>query len=71
MVGEWNGQGCIQYSDENKGVYDGEIKSGRAHGKGIVTFSDGRTFECTWFEGAPRGHGKMTLADGEVFEARW
>jgi len=49
------------------GVYDGEVRHGKMHGKGKFTYSDGSVYEGSFREGKRHGKGKMTYTTGNVF----
>ena len=40
----------------------------RNHGFGVMTYTDGYTYEGEWQDGTRSGKGKATFADGMVYE---
>lgn len=47
--------------------YEGELKSGKSHGQGKMTFEDGRYFVGTFVEGIRSGKGLMVWPDGRRY----
>ena len=47
--------------------YDGNYKSGRRHGRGILTFSNGDRYEGRFVDGEIRGKGVLYLANGDIY----
>ena len=52
-------------------IYEGEIKKGKAHGKGILTFSDDTTYEGNFKKNRPHGIGTYTDARENTYEGKW
>jgi len=52
-------------------VYEGEIKKGKAYGKGILTFSDDTTYEGKFKNNKPHGVGIYTDARENIYEGKW
>lgn len=52
-------------------TYEGEVKKGKAHGMGILTFSDGTKYEGKFKKNKMHGKGKYTDLEGNVFEGKW
>ena len=52
-------------------IYEGEIKKGKAHGKGILTFSDDTTYEGNFKKNRPHGLGIYTDARENTYEGKW
>ena len=52
-------------------TYEGEVKKGKAHGVGILTFSDGTKYEGKFKKNKMHGKGKYTDLEGNVFEGKW
>lgn len=51
------------------GVYEGELDfSGKMHGKGVFTYSNGDRYEGGFKEGVKHGRGIFTWADGRSYE---
>ena len=52
-------------------IYEGEVKKGKAHGNGILTFSDGTTYQGNFKRNKPHGVG-VYLDQREVsYEGKW
>ena len=51
--------------------YEGEVKKGKAHGIGVMTFQNGAVYEGKFSKNRIHGKGKLTLIDGEVHEGKW
>ncbi len=51
--------------------YDGEIKDGKRHGKGIMIRADGARYEGEWQNNKPHGQGTATVPDGRKREGEW
>lgn len=47
------------------------MKTGKAHGYGIMEYADGDRYEGEWREDKKHGYGKYTYADGRVREGMW
>ena len=52
-------------------IYEGEIKKGKAHGKGILTFSDDTTYEGNFKKNRPHGVGIYIDARENTYEGKW
>lgn len=58
--------GIIKF--ENGDVYDGEIKDEEPHGKGVMTYADGKKLDFEdWKNGVATGKGVETEVDGTVY----
>jgi len=51
--------------------YEGEMKDGKPHGRGIYIWSSGNVYEGEWKEGKQDGKGTITLTDGSFYEGEW
>ena len=58
--------GCAE-----KGVYVGDLKDGKRHGQGTLTFSDGRKYEGEYRDDKRHGQGTETYSDGSSYEGEW
>ena len=56
---------------EGVSVYEGEMRSGKLHGRGTYAWSSGGRFEGMWREGKAHGYGTYTASDGRVFRGNW
>lgn len=54
-----------------EGTYCGQIKNGKRHGYGTMTYTDGRTYRGNWVDGNREGQGYMSFADGTTFNGKW
>tara|TARA_B100000579_G_scaffold422369_1_gene424306 strand:+ start:268 stop:795 length:528 start_codon:yes stop_codon:yes gene_type:complete len=52
-------------------TYEGQYKSGKAHGVGIFTFADGSKYEGKFRKNKVHGKGKYTDVNGKIFEGKW
>ena len=59
---EWSSGCCI---------WEGDVKKGKAHGNGILTFANGAVYEGKVSKNRIHGKGKLTTKDGEVYEGKW
>ena len=51
--------------DVDKGEYEGNLQDGLYHGKGKLSFKDGRIYEGEFVEGLRNGYGVFTTSNGE------
>ena len=51
-------------------TYEGDVKKGKAHGEGIITFADGSKYEGKFKKNKIHGKGKL-LYDNNVFEGKF
>ncbi len=51
--------------------YDGEMKDGKRHGRGIWVRSDGLKYEGEWEDDKPSGRGKLISSDGKIYIGEW
>ena len=58
--------GCAE-----KGVYVGDLKDGKRHGQGKLTFSDGRKYEGEYRDDKRHGQGTEIYSDGSSYEGEW
>ena len=62
-----------EYADyvyKSRARYTGEVKEGRRHGLGTMTWSGGVQYTGNWQEGMPKGEGTMTF-QGCSFQGNW
>lgn len=48
-------------------VYVGDLKNGKRHGQGTLTYPDGEVYVGEFRDGHEHGQGTLTLANGEVY----
>lgn len=65
IVANSTGKGTIRAPD---GLYEGEIKNGKRHGKGVFTFNAGDRYEGDFVDDIMTGRGIVTTKDGSRFE---
>ena len=53
------------------GVYVGEIKKGKPHGKGILKYTNGSRYVGEFEEGKYQGQGMLTCCDSSTYEGEW
>lgn len=72
-----HGKGFMKYppppvgedEDEKPGdTYEGEMRSGRLHGQGLYTWSNGTVYEGNYANSCKEGKGKLTMPDKSVYE---
>ena len=66
--GRWTGQGQLSNGDGD--FYEGGLKNDHKHGRGIMRFANGRTFEGEYVHGQMID-GKMTYQDGSTYTGMW
>jgi hypothetical protein len=52
-------------------LYEGELKDGKRHGQGKMTYKNGVIYEGEWKDGKIEGKGKMTYKNGDIYEGEW
>ena len=58
-------------SSQGVSKYEGNLKEGKRHGKGIETFPSGKKYEGQWRDGKRHGKGTLTYSDGQKYEGQW
>ena len=53
------------------GTWEGDVKKGKAHGKGVLTFKNGAVYEGKISKNRIHGTGKLISKDGEVYDGKW
>ena len=53
------------------GVWDGDVKKGKAHGKGTFTFSNGAIYEGKMKKNKFHGKGKLITNDNQIYEGKF
>ena len=54
------------------GRYEGEVnQDGNWHGKGVISWPDGRRYVGEWWNSDRTGHGTLTYPDGRVESGQW
>jgi len=62
--------GVKRYKDA---VYRGELhpESGKRHGKGVILYSNSRTYEGDWFNDKRHGRGFERFANGNTYQGEY
>ena len=60
----------------NGDVYYGELRNGKRHGKGKMTYAndefiDNEVYDGEWKNGKKHGKGKMIYENGDVYDGEW
>ena len=58
---------CLLTGCVDKSVYVGDLKDGKRHGQGTVTWSDGSKYEGEFKNGEPIGTGSITFPNGDKY----
>jgi hypothetical protein len=58
----------IRYTD---GVYDGEIKDGKKHGRGKITYTIGAVYDGEWNDDKWNGNGVLSEKNGSIYDGQW
>ena len=64
----------ITYAESLKfdsSTYEGEIKKGKPHGRGVLKYSNGSKYVGEFQEGKCQGQGMLTCCDGTTYEGEW
>ena len=48
--------------------YEGDVRNGKEHGRGTMTWNDGRRYEGQWRNGKEHGRGTKTWTNGDRYE---
>ena len=52
-------------------IYIGQMKDGKKHGQGKMTYTNGDVYEGQWVNNKKHGQGEMTYTNGDVYEGQW
>ena len=66
---QWNN--CSGTINSWYGTYIGDFKNGMKHGKGIIRYYNGDTFEGEFRDGKKNGKGAFTYSSGETSSGKW
>jgi hypothetical protein len=58
--------GKVTMTFDDGGIYEGEVKDMREHGKGVRSFPNGMRYEGDFINGGMTGYGIVTNCDGEI-----
>ena len=53
------------------GIWEGDVKKGKAHGEGVLTFKNGAVYQGKVKANRINGKGKLTTPEGEVYDGKW
>ena len=56
---------AVTYTDGSR--YEGEVRNGKRHGRGVYVWSDGTRYEGDWRDGHKHGQGTYTWANGHRY----
>lgn len=65
VVGPWDGFQKVKYDN---GSFEGYMKEGKRHGKGVYVWQDGSRYEGDWFKDLKQGKGVFRWDNGDVYE---
>ena len=65
-----SGEGRLVFRG-GEGVYEGPMRAGRMHGRGVFEWSNGFRYEGELRDGKQHGHGTYVGASGERYEGEW
>lgn len=70
--GRASGPGKLSWHYDSKvSRYEGEMRDGKAHGRGIVEMADGGRYEGEWRDGNEQGRGTWVWASGDRYDGEW
>ncbi|KAL9184895.1 hypothetical protein ACHAXT_002672 [Thalassiosira profunda] len=55
----------------NGDVYEGPVKNGKPHGKGVFKYGNGCVYDGEVKDGMPHGKGIFKFTNGDVFDGQW
>ena len=70
VEGRASGEGALVFLG-GEGVYEGGMRSGKPHGYGVLTWSNGFRYEGELYQGMQHGTGTLIRANGERYEGGW
>ena len=53
------------------GRYEGQVRNGKEHGRGVFTWTDGERYEGEFVDGKKTGRGIKTWPNGDRYEGQW
>ncbi len=71
--GPATGQGVMEWVVGGKfyGRYEGELRGGKANGRGTSVWANGDRYEGEWKDHLRHGHGTKVWASGDRYEGEW
>ena len=70
MNGKAAGSGRLVFRG-GEGVYDGAMRNGKMHGRGVLDWANGFRYEGELRDGKQHGHGTLTQANGARYVGGW
>ena len=61
----------VKKSDSNGNQYDGDMKDGKKHGQGTLTYADGGSYTGQWANDKKNGKGKNIWSNGNEYDGDW
>ena len=55
----------------NNARYEGEVRDGKEHGQGVLTWNNGTRYDGGWRNGRHHGQGTKTWTDGRRYDGDW
>ena len=72
VEGKASGRGRqVWRSSNEESVYEGELRNGKHHGRGTITYANGHTYEGEWRNDKRHGRGIKTWPNGNRYEGEW
>lgn len=71
VTGAHLGHPAIMYTGGDGATYIGDLKEGKRHGRGTLTYTTGRTYTGEWKEGKRHGQGTLTYSSGIMYTGEW
>ena len=68
--GKASGEGRLTYRG-GAGAYEGDMRAGTMHGRGVLIWVDGFRYEGEFSEGRQHGFGTLFRANGDRYEGAW
>ena len=68
--GKASGDGRLVFRD-SEGVYEGAMRDGKMHGRGVLDWTNGLRYEGELRDGKQHGQGTITLASGDRYVGGW
>ena len=65
------GRGVLQVPDGRKMIYEGSMRDGKRHGRGILAWPDGARYEGGWRDDKWHGQGTIIYSNGPSYEGEW
>ncbi|KAL9188888.1 hypothetical protein ACHAXT_011378 [Thalassiosira profunda] len=63
--------GKIETPHYDNGVYEGELKNDKPHGRGVCRYANGHVYDGEWRDGKMHGKGTLKEKNGDVYDGNW